>query len=126
MNFKAKNRENNPGCQQSDFDRLVQLCAQALCLEEMTGRPVPQGALFYAEPKRRTLVTFDEGLRALTERTTQDLRAIIASGTTPPAQYRAALCRGCSLIDLCRPQAPRGVRAWREAALAALLAEAPA
>ena len=45
----------------------VQLCAQALCLEEMTGRLVPEGALFYAETKRRVVVSFDAELRRLTE-----------------------------------------------------------
>ena len=101
----------------------VQLCAQALCLEEMTGRAVPAGAIFYAEPKRRTAVAFDAELRALTERTAAELRAIVESGTTPPAHYRASLCRACSLIDLCRPQAPRAARAWRDRAVAALLAD---
>ncbi|HEX4765793.1 MAG TPA: CRISPR-associated protein Cas4 [Lichenihabitans sp.] len=103
----------------------VQLCAQALCLEEMTGRPVPEGALFYAEPKRRTLVAFDAELRALTEETAHALRTIVESGTTPPARYKASLCRACSLIELCRPQAPRAAKAWREGALEALLAQAP-
>src|SRR6185312_5790840 len=46
----------------------VQLCAQALCLEEMTGSAVPQGALFYGETKRRVVVAFDAELRQLTER----------------------------------------------------------
>ncbi len=103
----------------------VQLCAQALCLEEMTGRPVPAGALFYAEPKRRTTVAFDAELRALTERTADEFRAIVERGTTPPAHYKASLCRACSLIELCRPQAPRAVAAWRERTLDQLLADGP-
>ncbi len=83
----------------------VQLCAQALCLEEMTGRPVPEGALFYAETKRRVAIPFDAELRHLTEETATQFGALLASGRTPPAVYRADRCRACSLIDLCRPKA---------------------
>ena len=63
----------------------VQLCAQALCLEEMTGRPVPEGALFYAETKRRVIVPFDAELRRLTEEAAQSLGELFATGGTPPA-----------------------------------------
>lgn len=62
----------------------VQLCAQALCLEEMTGAAVPQGALFYAETKRRVVVPFDAGLRALTEAAAADVARVFASSETPP------------------------------------------
>lgn len=82
----------------------VQLCAQALCLEEMTGRPVPEGALFYGETKRRTAVPFDPELRKLTEETTLTLAALIAGGRTPPPVWNASRCRACSLIELCRPR----------------------
>lgn len=100
----------------------VQLCAQALCLEEMTGRPVPEGALFYAETKRRQTIAFDAELRGLTEETAARLRAVFAAGHTPRAEYRAARCRSCSLLELCRPRASaRAARAWRERELAALL-----
>jgi CRISPR-associated exonuclease Cas4 len=100
----------------------VQLCAQALCLEEMTGRPVPEGALFYAEPRRRQPVAFHPELRTLTEATIASLAEIFATGRTPPATYRASLCRACSLIELCRPKATgRPARAWRDRALASLL-----
>lgn len=83
----------------------VQLCAQALCLEEMTGRPVPEGALFYAETKRRVVVPFDAELRRLTEDTALQLVALFETGLTPPAIYKATLCRACSLIELCKPKA---------------------
>jgi CRISPR-associated exonuclease Cas4 len=83
----------------------VQLCAQALCLEEMTGRAVPEGALFYAEVRRRVSVPFDAGLRRLTEETALQFSALFAAGRTPPAIYRADRCRACSLIDVCRPKA---------------------
>lgn len=102
----------------------VQLCAQALCLEEMTGRAVQAGALFYAEPKRRLEVPFDADLRELTERTIADLAAVFASSRTPPPVYRADRCRACSLSDLCRPkQVVRPVLAWRQRQIASLLSE---
>lgn len=105
----------------------VQLCAQALCLEEMTGRPVPEGALFYAEPRRRLAVPFDETLRALTRETIAAFDAVLRSRQTPPAVYRAGKCRACSLLEPCRPKlAKRSARSWRDARLAEILsAEAP-
>lgn len=102
----------------------VQLCAQALCLEEITGRPVPEGALFYGETKRRVIVPFDAKLRCLTEDTIAQLRGVFASLRTPPAIYKASRCRACSLIDLCRPKATaKPARQWRDRMLEALLAE---
>jgi CRISPR-associated exonuclease Cas4 len=93
----------------------VQLCAQGLCLEEMIGKTVPQGALFYTETRRRVVVPFDDELRRLTETTAASLREVLASGRTPPAEYRADKCRACSLLDLCRPRAgARSAKAWRE------------
>src|SRR6202158_2949399 len=100
----------------------VQLCAQGLCLEEMTGKPVPEGAIFYAETRRRVAVPFDAELRTLTEATVERLREIFATGRTPPAVYRADRCRACSLLDLCRPRAvARPARAWRDRMIAAVL-----
>lgn len=102
----------------------VQLCAQALCLEEMTGQAVPGGALYYAETKRRTVVPFDADLRALTLATIADVREIFATLRTPPPSFRSDRCRACSLIDLCRPKAAaRPARQWRGAMLAALLSD---
>lgn len=104
----------------------VQLCAQALCLEEMTGRPVSEGTLFYGETRRRLVVDFDPELRALTEAAAARLREMFAAGRTPPAEYRADRCRACSLLDQCRPKVlGRPVRAWRDRALGAILDEVP-
>ena len=101
----------------------VQLCAQALCLEEMFGMPVSEGALFYAETKRRQTVEFTADLRALTEETIHALAELFASGVTPPADYSAGKCRACSLVELCRPKAgARSAKAWMEREITALLA----
>jgi CRISPR-associated exonuclease Cas4 len=101
----------------------VQLCAQALCLEEMTGRPVPEGALFYGETKRRVAVPFDAELRKLTEDTALAFGALVAEGRTPPPVWKASRCRACSLIELCRPQAvTKSAVGFRRRAIEAALA----
>lgn len=102
----------------------VQLCAQALCLEEMFGCAVPEGALFYAQTKKRSRVVFDTELRDLTARLAAETRAMIAGGHTPPPRAMAA-CRRCSLVEHCAPQRlerPPSVRQW----LARQVADVPA
>ncbi|HZE55791.1 MAG TPA: CRISPR-associated protein Cas4 [Bradyrhizobium sp.] len=102
----------------------IQLCVQALCLEEMTERPVPEGALFYAGTKRRLVVPFDAELRRLTETTALEFGELFAAGRTPPAIWRADRCRACSLIELCRPKATgKSAIAFRARAIAAALDE---
>lgn len=86
-----------------DADR-VQLCAQAMCLEEMLSVEVPVGALYYNTLRRRVDVLFDDSLRATTAVTAQLVREMIASGRTPLAR-RQKKCDRCSLIDLCLPGA---------------------
>lgn len=81
----------------------VQLCAQALCLEEMLGVCVPAGAVFHIKSKRRREIVFTPDLRAKTEATAQRLHELVASGTTPPPVLKAR-CRGCSLNHLCMPE----------------------
>lgn len=81
---------------------LVQLCAQALCLEEMLGVPVPAGAIFYGEPRRRTDVDFTPALRTRTELLAATMHRLFAAHETPPAQP-AKHCDRCSLIDICLP-----------------------
>lgn len=81
----------------------VQLCAQAICLEEMLGATIPSGALFYGKPRRRMEVEFDETLRRLTDETARGLHALIDSGTTPPPNW-GKWCSACSLIEECHPQ----------------------
>lgn len=88
-----------------DADR-VQICAQALCLEEMLGIAVPAGALFYGRTRRRLDVSFDAALRRLTEETARRLHALVVEGQTPKA-VREPKCDSCSLLDLCLPDALR-------------------
>lgn len=81
----------------------VQLCAQALCLEEMLGVPVPAGAVFHITSKRRRDIVFTLELRAKTEQAARELHALFASGRTPPPILKPR-CKGCSLFDLCMPK----------------------
>jgi CRISPR-associated exonuclease Cas4 len=91
----------------------IQLCAQAMALEEATGVVVTEGALFYGETRRRFAVPIDAALRAETVATAEALTAMMNSGRTPPAEWRADRCRACSLLEICRPKTSgRGVSDW--------------
>jgi len=81
----------------------LQLAAQALCLEEMLGRPVPRGAIFHASSHRRREVAITAELRALVEQTAMAIRAMLASTRLPPP-VNDHRCRECSLHDLCQPE----------------------
>lgn len=96
----------------------VQLCAQALCLEEMFGCTIPEGALFYGASRRRVTVSFDDALRALTLATAAQVRQMIVSGDLPPADYAPARCDGCSLAAPCRPRLDRSAARWLARAIA--------
>lgn len=109
--FPVEYKRGKPKTHRADE---VQLCAQALCLEEMLGQPVPEGALFYGQTRRRVDVRFDAGLRALTAETAAAARANILAGRTPPPVPIPG-CKACSLQDICQPgrmQRPPGVAAW--------------
>jgi len=84
-----------------DEDR-VQLCAQALCLEEMLGREISRGALYYGKMRRRIDVAFDAALRRTTIVTAKALHALLRSGVTPPPEY-GEKCAQCSLLGRCMP-----------------------
>jgi CRISPR-associated exonuclease Cas4 len=88
-----------------DCDK-VQLCAQAMCLEEMMDVEIPEGALFYGQTRHRYDVKFDSALRKETEEAAMRLRELIASGITPPPEY-SAKCKKCSLVELCLPKVSR-------------------
>ncbi|HSI85908.1 MAG: CRISPR-associated protein Cas4 [Candidatus Methylacidiphilales bacterium] len=81
----------------------VQLCAQALCLEEMFGTAIPKGAVFHAASKRRREVIFNPVLRLQTEAAIRDFRDLIFGGHVPPAELKPA-CEGCSLKTECMPE----------------------
>jgi CRISPR-associated exonuclease Cas4 len=80
----------------------VQLAAQAIALEEMTGRPVPEGAVFHAKSKRRRIVHVDARLRALTADAARRLHLLVAGRRVPPPVHDAR-CDACSLASACMP-----------------------
>lgn len=90
-----------------DADR-IQLCAQALCLEEMLQREVPAGAIYYGKTRRRVEVIFDGALRDLTCAKIQELRELLQSQRTPSARYEKGKCGRCSLKRLCMPEVLEG------------------
>lgn len=80
----------------------AQLCAQAMCLEEMLLTEIPQGYIFYAQTRRRELVTFTPELRALVRKAAQEMHQYFRRGYTPRVKPSKA-CRSCSLADVCLP-----------------------
>lgn len=102
----------------------VQLCAQALCLEEMLGLTVREGAIFYGQPRRRSAIVFDSELRAETERLADRMHSLYAARITPRARYEKK-CDSCSLYSICLPKTTGTSSAQRylKRAVAAALAE---
>lgn len=82
----------------------LQLAAQAMCLEDMLGRPVPKGAIFHASSHRRREVVITPALSARVIDTANAIRAMLASGVLPPP-VNDARCRECSLKEICQPEA---------------------
>lgn len=82
----------------------VQLAAQAMCLEEMTGRTVHEAALYYASSKRRRVVPIGDALRAQALEIAAAVRAMHASGVLPLPTDDVRRCKGCSLRDRCQPE----------------------
>jgi len=89
----------------------VQLCAQAMCLEEMLVCSIADGALFYGTTRRRKDVAFVPALRSMVEDAAARLHKLVASGITPPAQY-SKKCDSCSLNDICLPKLHKSARAY--------------
>ena len=86
-----------------DHCDMIQLCAQAICLEEMLSVSVSSGAIFYGRTRRRLDVSFDDTLRKETEEAAEKAHQLIASGKTPPPVYEKR-CKSCSLIEECLPK----------------------
>jgi CRISPR-associated exonuclease Cas4 len=95
--------EYKRGKPKHDHCDLIQLCAQAMCLEEMLSVSVPSGAIFYGRTRRRLDVSFDDPLRRETEGTAIRAHQLIVSGKTPPPVYEKR-CRSCSLMGECMPK----------------------
>ena len=82
----------------------LQLAAQAMCLEDMLGRPVPKGAIFHASSHRRRDVVITPELKARVIDIANAIRAMLVSGALPPP-VNDSRCRECSLKEICQPEA---------------------
>ncbi len=105
--------EYKRGQPKPDICDEVQLCAQAMCLEEMLGTQVPEGQIFYGKPRRRHDVKFSADLRMATKQAAARLHELIRSGKTPPAVYEKK-CESCSLKQICLPKAADGKHSARK------------
>ena len=105
--------EYKRGKPKADYCDKVQLCAQAICLEEMLSVAIPEVALFYGQTRHRLDVVFDEALRRETEETGQLAHDLIASGRTPPPVYEKR-CENCSLMAECLPKTIQKLRSVKD------------
>jgi CRISPR-associated exonuclease Cas4 len=92
-----------------DWDR-IQLCAQAMCLEEMRGVTVAEGALWYWQERLREVVALDAPLRAQTLACIENARSVLKSQITPAPTTDTKRCKACSLMDDCAPAMVRSDR----------------
>jgi CRISPR-associated exonuclease Cas4 len=98
--------EYKRGRQKTDDRDEVQLCAQAICLEEMLNVKVETGCFFYGKTRRRLDVAFTDELRRRVEDLAQKMHEVFAEGVTPPASV-SRNCKDCSLVDICLPNIRR-------------------
>jgi CRISPR-associated exonuclease Cas4 len=85
----------------------LQLAAQAMCLESMTGRSVTEGAIFYSSSKRRRIVPIDDALRERVAQATKAVRKLLDVGRLPPPTEDRRRCERCSMHARCQPEATR-------------------
>lgn len=98
--FPVEYKRGKPKVDESD---KIQLCAQAICLEEMMEVNILSGAIFYGRTRRRLDVSLDAALRQVTRQTAEAVRQLLSSGTTPQPVY-ANRCENCSLVSACLPK----------------------
>lgn len=106
--------EYKHGIVRDEEEYKIQLCAQAMCLEEMFDTEIPEGALFFISSHRRLEIVLDESLRQQTRKLANELHEIRKKLLVPDAVY-SAKCRKCSLKELCMPKAKRTARKYCEA-----------
>lgn len=108
--------EYKSGRLRHEFGYEIQLCAQAMCLEEMLGVNVTEGAIYYGKTGRRLTVIFDLKMKSATENACQQLHFLMDKGETPGAKFEPK-CVKCSLLDLCIPKAvsrKRSIKSYME------------
>lgn len=103
--------EYKHGSVRDEEEYKVQLCAQAICLEEMFHTSISEGALYFISSHRRVPVALDNALRARTETLTAALQQMRSALSVPAAEY-GAKCRRCSLAELCMPKVGASARGY--------------
>jgi CRISPR-associated exonuclease Cas4 len=97
-----------------EFDNdALQVCAQALCLEEMTGKTIDQGYVYYAQSHQRVLVEISAELRQEAVDTIAAVKILLETGKMPRPEYTPR-CQGCSLYDACLPKAAAKLKRYQE------------
>ena len=99
-----------------DYDR-IQLCAQAMCLEEMMNCHIDEGDLYYAETRRREVVRLDDELRSVVTKLSEKMHRLYREGITPRPDKKLSVCRTCSMVNICLPKIrsqASGESYWRE------------
>lgn len=99
--FPVEYKRGRPKAHEAD---TVQLCAQALCLEEMLGVTIPAGAIFYGENRQRLDVTFTPQLRETVKTAAVRLHELLNGNVTPPPVFEKTKCERCSLLEICQPE----------------------
>ena len=103
--------EYKHGVVRDETEYHIQLCAQAICLEEQFDCHIPAGAIFFINAHRRDVVTLTPLLRELTQETAARVAQLLQDQTVPEAEY-SAKCKKCSLRDYCRPKLKRSARSY--------------
>ena len=103
--------EYKHGTVRDEEEYKIQLCAQAMCLEEMFGACIPEGALFFISSHRRMVVPLDDALRNRTRQLARQLHEMRKALSTPAAVY-SSKCRRCSLLELCMPKVKTSAAAY--------------
>ena len=103
--------EYKHGTLRDEEEYKIQLCAQALCLEEMFSAKIPEGALYFISSHRRLPIPLDDALRSRTRLLAGQLHTLRQTLSTPPAEY-SAKCRRCSLLELCAPKVKASAAAY--------------
>ncbi|MBY0577507.1 MAG: CRISPR-associated protein Cas4 [Burkholderiales bacterium] len=105
--------EYKHGKKREELHDDMQLAAQAMCLEEMTGKSITRGAIYHHGSRRRREVEITPELRRKVEETVAAIRAMLDSGKLPPPANDAR-CRECSLKEICQPEAVAALDAQHE------------
>ena len=100
--------EYKRGTKKPDIYDEAQLCAQAICLEEMLNCTIPQGALYYGQDRHRQLVDFTTELRERVQKAFSEMHHYMSRGTTPKSK-RTKACNACSMKEICLPQLEKTV-----------------